>query len=185
MKRLFITACAACSLLTLTAVAAEPEGATSSGIDFGTFSPPEDGTFVEIKVNSSLIKMATRLTEESEPELARILGGLNSIRVNVMEFKDEDKQAIQAKVMSVREQLDQQQWQRVVTVKEDAEDVGIYVRLKDEESIEGVAVTVIGKGEAVLIHVDGRIRPEELAQVGKRLNIEPLEQLGKRIDNGL
>jgi hypothetical protein len=177
MKTQLIATCTLCTLLALPAAAVDPNSASPGQIDFGTFTPPEDGTFVEIKVNSSLINMATRLTRDSEPEIARILGGLRSIRINVLEFDAKGRKDVASRVRSIRGQLDAGDWDKVVSVKEDTEDVGIYVKLGGEESIEGVVVTVINEDEAVLIHVDGSIRPEEIAQVGERLNLEPLKQL--------
>jgi len=177
MKKLILPLCTVCSLLALSVPAAEEHPSKSAPVDFGTFAPSDDGPFVEIRVNSSLIKMATRLAQESEPEMAKILGGLNSIRVNVLGFDEDRKESLTTRIQSIRNQLEAQEWERVVRVKEDKEDVGIYAKLKGDESIEGLVVTVINKQEAVLIHVDGSIRPEELAQVGERLNLAPLKQL--------
>ncbi len=178
MKASIISLCTLCCSLALPAIAAEERPANVSDVDFGTFTPSDDGAFVEIKVNRGLISMAARVAEESEPEMARILGGLKSIRVNVMEFDDAKKDDIKSRVEAIRSRLDTREWERVVTVREDNQDVGIYAKLKGEESIEGIVVTVIDKQQAVLIHVDGSIRPEELAQVGERLNLEPLKHLG-------
>jgi len=177
MKKQLLATCTACCLLALPALAVEQTPSSPSVIDFGNFTPPEDGTFVEIKVNGNLINMATRIARESEPEIARILGGLRSIRVNVIQFNEKDRTDVTSRVQSIRKQLDPASWDQVVRVEEENEDVGIYVNLNGEESVEGVVVTVINEGEAVLIHVDGSIRPEELAQVGERLNLEPLRQL--------
>jgi hypothetical protein len=178
MKKLIISLCALSCLITLPMAAAEEAARDRADIDFGTFTPPEDGTFVEVRISKGLLNMATRIAQESEPEMARILGGLNSIRVNVLECDKEQQAEIKARVYDIRSQLDARQWERVVNVREGDEDVGVYVKLNGAESIEGLVVTVITGDEAVLVHVDGRIRPEELAQVGDRLNIQPLQKLG-------
>jgi hypothetical protein len=183
MKKPILTTCTLCCLLTLPVLAVEQNTSSPGAIDFGSFAPTEDGSFVEIKVNNNLINMAARLTEESEPDIARILGGLRSIRINVMKFDEKDRQDMKSRVQSIRSQLDNQNWEKIVNVKEETEDVGIYVNLNGEESIEGVVVTVMNEDEVVLINVDGSIRPEELAQVGERLNLEPLKQLQGAMDN--
>lgn len=185
MKKRLVTTLAACSLLALPLIATEDTGSTSAAIDFGTFTPPEEGTFVEIKVNRSLINMAARLAKDSEPEMARILEGLRSLRINVMEFDQPDGRNVKSRIQSIRKELEAHEWEQVVCVKEEKEDVGIYVKLNGEDSVEGVAVTVIEEHQAVLIHVDGSIRPEELAQLGERLNLEPLKQLEVALDNPL
>ena len=185
MKKRLVTTLAACSLLALPLIATEDTGSTSAAIDFGTFTPPEEGTFVEIKVNRSLINMAARLAKDSEPEMARILEGLRSLRINVMEFDQPDGRNVKSRIQSIRKELEAHEWEQVVCVKEEKEDVGIYVKLNGEDSVEGVAVTVIEEHQAVLIHVDGSIRPEELARLGERLNLEPLKQLEVALDNPL
>jgi len=177
MKHLIITTCTLCCLLALPVSGAEDNTSSPETVDFGTFAPSEKGTFVEIKVNSSLIHMAARLAQDSEPEMARILGGLKSVRVNVMGFEEDERETFASRIQSIRKQLEDQQWDRVVRVQEETEDVGIYAKLNGDESIEGLVVTVINGREAVLIHVNGSIRPEELARVGERLNLEPLKQL--------
>jgi hypothetical protein len=178
MKRIIVTIGAACMLLTLATLALGQEPSKSGGIDFGTFKPTKDGTFVEVKISKGLINMAARITEESEPELAKVIGGLNSIRVNVLEFNDESEAQMRERVESIRQQVERLEWEPVVKVQEDDEDVAIYVKLEGEESIKGLVITVISDDEAVLVHVDGCLRPEELAQVGERLGLPPLEEVG-------
>ena len=178
MKKLIISLCALSCLMALPVAAAEEAAHDRADIDFGTFTPPEDGTFVEVRISKGLLNMATRIAQDSEPEMARILGGLKSIRVNVIECDEKHQAEIKARVYDIRSQLDARQWERVVNVREGEEDVGVYVKINGDEAIEGLVVTVISGDEAVLVHVDGRIRPEELAQVGERLNIKPLQKLG-------
>jgi hypothetical protein len=67
----------------------------------------------------------------------------------------------------------------VVAVQQKNQDVGIYAKLRGEEAVEGVVVTVLeANREAVLINIVGDIKPEKLAVVGERFNIEPLKKLG-------
>jgi hypothetical protein len=43
-------------------------------IDFGSFAPPTGGgEFVEVNISSSLISLAARLVEKSEPDVAKLL----------------------------------------------------------------------------------------------------------------
>ena len=178
MKRSSLSLLVLCGTLAFSASAMAQENSSKPEVDFGTFTPSDNGTFVEVKVNSSLIQMAAKIAQESEPEVARIIGGLKSIRVNVMEVDDEQQAQIKEQVESIRRQLDQNKWEQIVKVKEDETDVGIYAKLQGDEAIEGLVVTVIENGQVVLVHIDGKIRPEELAQVGERMNIPPLSRVG-------
>ena len=149
-------------------------------VDFGTFDPPEDGEFIEVRINSNLINMAARLTEKAEPDVARMLRNLKAVRVNVIGLTDENRDEITQRVQTVRRQLDEQGWERIVTVRDRNEDVGVYLKLRGEEAVEGLVVTVTdGQGEAVFVNIVGEIRPEQVAEIGERLHIEPLKQLGQ------
>lgn len=161
---------------------AEPKASAPGHIDFGEFTAPEDGQFVEVNIQGNLINMIARLTEDSEPELGKILRGLKSIRVNVIGMNEENSAEIRARVKSVRKQLNTAGWERIVTVQDKKEDVGVFVKLKGEEAIEGIAVTVLGNDkEAVFVNIVGNIRPDQIAQVAERLNIDPLKKLSREL----
>jgi len=165
---------AAISLITSIRAANLEPGA----IDLGKLSPTPGAEFVEVNINSNLIAMVTNFAKKAEPEVAEILKGLKSIRVNVLGLNDENRDDIQARIASVRTQLDKNGWDRIVTVIDGADDVGVYMKTKGAEVVEGVVVTVLsGKKEAVFVNIIGDIRPEKLATVGERFNIEPLKHL--------
>ena len=165
------------AVIGLSAFAEEP---MPGRIDFGKFTPPASGReFVEVQVNHNLIAMAAGLVQKSEPEVADLLRGLQLIRVNVIGLDDKNRADVVERVKSIREELDTKGWERVVSVQQKNEDVGIYLKTRGGEVIEGLVITVLdGKGEAVLINVVGDIKPEKLATVGERLNIDPLKKLG-------
>lgn len=147
-------------------------------IDLGKLSPTAGAEFVEVNINSNLIAMVTNFAKKAEPEVAEILKGLKSIRVNVLGLNDENRDDIQSRIASVRTQLDKNGWDRIVTVMDGADDVGVYMKTKGSEVVEGVVVMVLsGKKEAVFVNIIGDIRPEKLATVGERFNIEPLKHL--------
>ena len=149
-------------------------------VDFGKFSPPAaGGEFVEVNINNNLISMVARLGEKSEPEIAALLRGLQAIRVNVIGLNDENRAELQNRIKAIRSQLDAQGWERIVTAQKKDEDVGVYIKTRGEEAVQGVVVTVIdGNKEAVLVNIVGDIKPEKLAVIGERFNIEPLKKIG-------
>ena len=66
-----------------------------------------------------------------------------------------------------------------MTAQKKDEDVGVYIKTRGEEAVQGVVVTVIdGNKEAVLVNIVGDIKPEKLAIIGERFNIEPLKKIG-------
>ncbi len=173
----------ALTLPTHAAEEATPSTASTGAIDFGEFKAPENGQFVEISINSNLINMAARLVEKEEPEAAKVLGGLKSIRINVIGLNDDNRADLKERMNTIRTQLTQKGWDRLVTVQEKNQDVGIFTKVRGKEAVEGITVTVIdGDKEAVFINVVGDIRPEQLADVADRLNLEPLKRISMAMD---
>lgn len=152
-------------------------------VDLGTFSPPDNGgQFVEVKITSGLINIAARLIEQAEPEAAKLLRGIKLVRVNVIGLSKNNSTEISDRVKTIRSELEHDGWERVVAVREKKDDIGVYLKLRGDEAVEGVVVTVIeGNSEAVLVNVVGDIRPEQIAMIGERLHIDSLEKLGEKI----
>jgi hypothetical protein len=122
--------------------------------------------------------MVTNFAKKQEPQVAEVLAGLKSIRVNVMGVTDENREELTKKIKSIRAQLDGSGWERLVTVMKGSEDVGVFMKMRGPEAVEGIVVTVLkGDEQAVFVNVVGDIRPDKLATVGERFNIEPLKHL--------
>ncbi len=153
-------------------------------VDLGKFIPPSGGgQFVEVNVQGDLLNLAARLTEKQEPEVADLLRGLKSVRVNVVGIDKTNREDITERARSLREELESKGWNRLVTVQDKGQDVAVYLKHRGEEAIEGVVVTVVdGKKEAVFINIVGDIRPEKIAVLGERLHIEPLKKIGATIN---
>jgi hypothetical protein len=168
------SAIAAVSLITSVQAANLDPGS----IDLGRLSPTPGAQFVEVNINSNLIAMVTNFAKKAEPEVAEILKGLKSIRVNVLGLNDENRDDIRDRISSVRGQLEKGGWDRIVTVIDGADDVGVFMKTKGADVVEGIVVTVLsGRKEAVFVNIVGDIRPDKLATVGERFNIEPLKHL--------
>ena len=176
MNRLFPLSLAAAALAA-TAFAAEP---APGYVDFGKLIPADQGTFVEVNVPTGLLKFAATLAAKQEPQAAQLLGNLKHVRVNVVELNDANRQQMLERVKTVRQELQSQGWNQIVTVREQpkGDDVQIFARTGDDAAIQGLVVTVIDNGnEVVLVNVVGEIKPEQLAELANRFDIEPLKKL--------
>jgi hypothetical protein len=169
---LALSSCLCCLAL----AAEEPPGY----VEFGKFNPPADGgQFVEVQINQNLIAMAARLVENSEPEIAKMLQDLHSLRVNVIALQEDNRADITKRVQAIRSTLKEQDWERVATVREKDQDVNVFVKMRGDQAVQGLAVTVVeGDKQAVLVNVVGDIKPEKLSLIGERFDIEPLKKLG-------
>jgi hypothetical protein len=169
----------AAALLALAPLAAYAASAPSGFVDFGKLpNSASGGQSVEVNVGSNLISMVTRLVQKNEPEVADLLKGLQSIHVNVIGLDDGNRSEVQDRVRAIRSQLDTDGWERVVSAQEKKQDVGVFIKTRGADTVEGVVVTVLdGKKQAVLINVVGDIKPEKLGVLGDRFNIDPLKKL--------
>ena len=183
MKRLMSFALGMAILpLALTATA-HGQALPPGQVDFGTFSPSaSSGQFVEVNLTSSLIGLATKFVEKDQPEVAQVLKGLQLVRVNVVGLNDENRSDMEARVQSVRKDLDTKGWERIVTAQEKGQDVGVYLKSQNKETVQGVVVLVLdGKNQAVFVNVVGDIKPDQLAMLGEKLHIDPLKKIGDKI----
>ena len=153
-------------------------------VDFGKFSPPgAGGTYVEVNLSNSLIGLAARFIEKEEPEVAHLLKDIQLVRVNVIGLNDDNRDELEKRTQKIRRELDSKGWEHVVTAQKDAQDVGVYLKTRNKDTIQGVVVLVKdGKEAAVFVNIVGDIKPEQLAMLGEKLHIDPLKKAGDAIE---
>lgn len=152
-------------------------------VDFGQFTAPANGAqFVEVNLTPNLIALASKLVEKDEPDVAQVLKGLQCVRVNVIGLNEQNRSDVESRIQTVRKDLETKGWERIVTVQEKAQDVGVYLKSQNKDTVQGVVVVVLdGKNQAVFINVVGDIKPEQLAMLGEKLHIDPLKKIGDKI----
>jgi hypothetical protein len=153
-------------------------------VDFGTFTAPAGGgEFVEVNVTSSLISLATKFLEKDQPDVAKVLQGLQLVHVNVIGLNDENRPDIQERVQGIRKDLEAKGWERIVKVQDKGQDVGVYLKTQNKDTVQGLVVVVIDGGkEAVFVNVVGDIKPEQLSMLGEKLHIDPLKKIGLEVE---
>jgi hypothetical protein len=151
-------------------------------VDFGKIEEIAGGSTVDIHLKGPLLAMAAKMVDKSESEAAALLRNLKLVRVNVFKLDDANRAEVQKRIKDVRANLEAEKWEQIVSVREKNEDVGVYIKTRGEDSIEGLVVTVMdGKKEAVFINIVGDLKPEQLAMVAEKLNIDPLKKAGAKI----
>jgi Domain of unknown function (DUF4252) len=175
MKTLWISTAALGAVLALTTAGRADSGA----FDFGELKPPgAGGEYVEVNIKGNLLAIVAKLAEKEQPDAADFLKSIHSIKVNVIGLDDANREVNERKIVELRNQLEGKGWEKNVTVKDHNSDVAVYTKLRGQEAVEGVVVTVIDDHkEAVLVNVVGDVRPEKLAALGERFDIEPLRKL--------
>jgi hypothetical protein len=163
------------AIMTTTVFAANPAGY----VDFGSFSPEAGEEYVEVNLSPAMLQLSASLVQKNEPGLADILRNLERVRVNVFSVTDANRSETTDRIGVIRSELDAQGWTRLVTVQESQGDnVAVFVKQADDETLQGVVVTVIGgNGEAVLVNVVGEVTLEQIVRLGEQLDIDPLCEL--------
>ena len=176
----------ATAAVALSFFAVSVQAAAPGYVEIGRFTPVEGRQFVEVNLHASLLKFASVFVDQEEPEVAALIRAIQHVRVNVVGYDETTRVDTTDRLESVRRGLEAQGWGQMVTVKDPgkAENVSIYVKMGVDDSIEGLVVTVIDsdKQEVVFVNLVGNIKPEQLATIGRRLNIEPLSKLSATLD---
>jgi hypothetical protein len=147
-------------------------------IDFGEFTPPSGGEFVEVNIPGSLIALGAKFVEKEEPDVAKLINGIKQVRVNVIGLNDDNREDLQKRAQKVRNDLAKKGWERIVMAQKEQQDVGVYLKMDNKSAVQGLAVVVLeGNKQAVFVNIVGDIRPEQLSMLGERLHIDPLKNL--------
>ncbi len=162
------------------AASAPAETLAPGQVDFGSFSPPEGGEFVEVNLTSSLIALASKFAEKADADVAQLLRGLHQVRVNVIGLNDENRPDLEKRAQNIRKQLDKKGWERIVTAQKEGQDVSVYLKTQNKDTVQGLVVMVMdGSKQAVFVNVVGDIKPDQIAMLGEKLHIESLKKAGE------
>ena len=182
MKSIFRPTCAVAVVSLLLGVPLRADDPPPGLVSFGKFTKPTNGELVEINLSNDMLAMALQLVGKGQPDVTEALGGLHSVRVNVVGLDDQNREEVTARIKAVRGELDAKGWQPVVNVQEKKEDVGIYLKTRGKESIEGLVITVLdGRKEAVFINVVGDIKMDKLAALGDKLSLGMLKKAAEEL----
>lgn len=141
------------------------------------------GERVSVELSRPLLALASSFAKQQEPEAAQLIDSLKLVRVRVGQLDDGDKTKAKEAFDGARKNAETAGWQKVVSVQDNGDDVAVHLKMRGEEAIEGLLVTVISGGkEAVVVNVVGDLKPENLAKLGSRLNIEPMKKAGELLD---
>jgi len=180
MKRLSLTlAVVLCNAVAFNGFAQDrPAG----HFDFGKLPASSGGgEQVEIAVGGAILSIAAKLIDKKEPEAAALFRSVKSVRVHVLELKDDNRKEMLERIKQIRTDLGAKGWDKVVSVQQKKEDVAVFLKTRGDEAVEGLVVTVLdGDKEAVLVNIVGDIKPEQVALLGEKLKLDPLKKFAGR-----
>ena len=175
----FLRSCAFGASLLIGSLSAFGADAQPSYLDFSDILPAPSGQFVEVDLDEGLLGLAAKFADGQEKEAAQVLRGLKSVHVRVISLDDRNRSKVLERVTGARSSLARDGWKRLAVAKDgNGQDVAVFARVKGDEAIQGLAVTVIdGDREAVIVNVVGEIRPDQISALGARFGVEPLKNL--------
>ncbi len=149
---------------------AAPAPAVAPGyFDFAALDQVYGEPRVMINISPMLLKIMAAASQ-SEPEAAKLMGSLEGVRVNIYPTEGQLAPAL-AQIAKARAALEAANWQPVVQVKEDGEEVQIFMRA-DDTGVQGLTVMSVDGEEAVFLNILGDIDPSQLGKVMQKLDVD-------------
>jgi hypothetical protein len=139
---------------------------------------------VEVNLDEAMLKLLGGAAQSAAPTG---LEGVTNVRVLVYEDIAEDMEAVLRFVESTGTKLEGDGWRAVVRVREEGEQVRIYMKPGTDGTLSGITVMITesgggdsdgddaddggGGGEAVFVNVAGKIQPEQLGQLASGIGV--------------
>ena len=134
---------------------------------------------VEVTLREPLLRLITETIPEEDAEAANFVSHLLSVRLHVYDDIGGDVQHIAENMDGIAADLDSEGWERVVRVRDDDDQVEIFLRISDDDDmIYGIAVMIVSEdGEMVLANIAGDISFDDIGALGRRFDIDELTDL--------
>jgi hypothetical protein len=134
---------------------------------------------VDVSLNGSTLQFAAKWLDSKDPDEAKVkklIAGLEGIYVKSLQFKNEGAWS-KADLDSVRNQLHEPEWSRIVGIKsaEDGETADVYVRT-DNKKINGVAIIAADPKSLTVVNIVGPVDMDSLADLSGHFGLPKLEQ---------
>ena len=148
-------------------------------VDFSTLSAiAGDEPNVEVSLKAPLLNLITNILKNNDEQAANFISTLLSVNVRVFESSMLDTDRIAETMSEIAANLDAQDWERVVRVRDNSEHVDVYFRLSDNaDVIYGIAIMIVESNETVMINIVGDISPDDISAIGTRFDIDELSDL--------
>lgn len=132
---------------------------------------PREKLSVEINIEGALLSLVAAGAKSSEPELASLLGGLKSIKLQAIPLKDLDESALRTRFGRTVRWLEERGWKSTLKVRDEGEETYIYLK-ETAGKIDGLTLLSLSPGdEAVIINIVGRIDPAQIGRLAQHFDV--------------
>lgn len=139
-------------------------------VDFGSLNAIYGEPRVMINIGGPLMKLLSAAAAASDDsEAAAMMQGLEGVRINIYDTAGNTEPALK-QMNEAKAVLQAKQWQPIIQVKEEGEDVQMFSRL-DGDVMQGMAIMVVNAEEAVFLNILGNIDPAQVGKVMEQLNM--------------
>ena len=183
MKRFLITVfCTMLAFVSFGAFAQEDALKDLPGfVDFGEMNSIYGEPKVNISIGGALLGFVGAMAKNDDPEAAAIFNKLKGVRVSVYATGEVGADAALDQVSRVKNSLQSSDWEPIVQVNDDGEQVQIFIKLNGDK-MDGLTLMAVDDEEAVFINVIGQLDPQELAQVMNNFDIDIEDAMDIDID---
>jgi hypothetical protein len=133
---------------------------------------------VDVSLNGSTLQFAAKFLDGKDPDEAKVkklISGLAGIYVKSLQFKSEGAFS-QADLDSVRSQLREPEWSRIVGIKSagEGETADVYLR-NENKKITGVAIIAAEPRQLTVVNIVGPVDLDSLADLSGHFGVPKLE----------
>ena len=137
-----------------------------------TFS---DEPTLEINLEGFLLSMAASATKVAEPDLAEVLDNLLYVRVERYDLPRDKRDEVQGKNGELAKKLDKEGWERVVRVRENEDDVYVYLKPENKKIVGIVVMAIEGSKRVLFANIVCNIDPDQIGRLGNRWDLNHLD----------
>ena len=141
---------------------------------------------IEVYLRKPMLDLLRRFFKDEDPELYRIFGKLQLVRVQVFDVTQELAVKFDAESAKTVKELDKKGWERVVRVKDGGQRVFVYLKPSDDyEWIQGITVIAMEDLEdAVFVNIVGDIHPDDISRLGGHFGVDELDSIRYEVEKG-
>lgn len=131
---------------------------------------------IEVYLKGSLLVLVREAVKEDDPELGDLLSEIETVRVQVFPLDGMDSERVMEKTSEMGRQLEKKGWEIAVRVREDDEQVHVYLLPGKNDNIAGMVVMVVeDDDEATFVNIVGNFDPSEIGRIGRSFHIDSMD----------
>jgi len=129
---------------------------------------------IEVNLRGAILSLVAEASRGEEPEFAAMVDDLRGIYVRTYDLSSA-RPGASGEIRELARSFERDGWETLVRVREDDEDVYIYLDTSGDV-INGLVVMSLDEeeDEATFVTIDGRIDPAQIGRLGSRFNVPEL-----------